>query len=253
MIVSDRSEQLLPAAVAHAAPGIEVSGLSKRFAQVEALRLVNLTVPTGGVTAVVGRNGAGKSTLIKVLSTTVLPDEGTALVCGHDVVDASLDVRRCIGLALGDDRSFFWRLTGRQNIEFFARLYGAGRTEVSRRTEAALAAVELLEVADRRVDRYSTGMRSRLGLARALLAAPQVLLLDEPTRSLDPAAADSVRELVREFVKRTGTCVLLATHDLEEAATLATEVVVMRQGHVAARRHPPYDIDDLRDCIRGER
>ncbi|MHB8437642.1 MAG: ABC transporter ATP-binding protein [Acidimicrobiales bacterium] len=231
--------------------GIDIRSLSKRFRTVKALDGVELRVPFGQVVAIMGRNGAGKSTLMRVLATTVIADEGTASVCGHDVVTDALAVRRCIGLAMGDDRSFFWRLSGRRNLDFFARLSGANRSDVRRRTEAALAMVELLDVADRRVDRYSTGMRCRLGIARALLGAPRVLLLDEPTRSLDPAASDGVRALVERFVESIDSAVLLATHDLHEAMQLASEIVVMEGGCVTARRRPPYDEADLLSCIRG--
>ena len=233
-------------------PGIATAGLSKRFGPVRALEAVTLEVPMGAVTAVVGRNGAGKSTLIRVLATSVLPDGGTAAVCGHDVVDQPLAVRQSIGLALGEDRSFFWRLSGRQNLEFFARLYGLRGRVAAGRVEEVLGAVGLLDVAGRRVDRYSTGMRSRLGIARALVGSPRVLLLDEPTRSLDPVAAESVRELL-EGVVAGDRCVLLATHDLEEAAAVAAQIVVMRGGAVVARRHPPFDLEGIRDDIRGEK
>lgn len=231
--------------------GIEVAELSKRFGPVPALDRVQLSVPLGAVTALVGRNGAGKSTLIRVLATAVRPDTGRASVCGHDVAAAAGAVRRHIGLTLGDDRSFFWRLNGWQNLEFFGRLYGLRRRELGQRVAHVLESVDLLDVADRRVDRYSTGMRSRLGLARALLGDPTVLLLDEPTRSLDPAAAASVRVLFRRLLAGGGRCALLATHDLSEAVELADQIVVLRVGRVAACHRPPFDPEQITFDIRG--
>ncbi len=232
--------------------GLQVTGLRKRFGPVQALDGIDLSVATGSITAAVGRNGAGKSTLIRVLATAVRPDAGSAQVCGHDVVADPAGVRRQIGLTLGEDRSFFWRLSGRKNLEFFARLYGVRSRLVVERVEQVLGAVELAEVADRRVDRYSTGMRSRLGIARALLGDPKVLLLDEPTRSLDPAAASSARLLLRRLLADGGRCALLATHDLSEAAGLADQVVVLRAGRVAAVRRPPFDADQIEADIRGD-
>lgn len=240
----------LPSPLGQAA-GIEVAGLSKCFGPVRALHHVDLAVPLGTSTALVGRNGAGKSTLIRVLATSVRPDSGRVSVCGRDVVGDALGARRQIGLALGEDRSFFWRLSGRKNLEFFGRLYGVPGNQLDERVADVLAAVELSEVADRRVDRYSTGMRSRLGIARALLGAPPVLLLDEPTRSLDPATAGSVRAIFRRLLSAGDRCALLATHDLEEAALLADQVVVMRAGEVVEHMQPPFDTGRIDAAIRG--
>jgi len=241
------------AGAAEPTPGIAVAGLCKRFGPVQALDEVHLCVPLGTMTALVGRNGAGKSTLIRILATSVRPDAGAVAVGGHDVETDAKGVRRQIGLALGEDRSFFWRLNGRKNLAFFARLYGLGRRTVAQRVEQVLAAVELLEVADRRVDRYSTGMRSRLGIARALLGDPTVLLLDEPTRSLDPASSSSVRQLLRSLLASGERCALLATHDLAEAVDLADEIVVLRGGAVAARHRRPFDMGEIEVDIRGGR
>ncbi len=233
--------------------GILVSKLAKRFGSVQALDDLGFAVPMGSVTALVGRNGAGKSTLMRILATSVRPDSGTAEVCGHDVVGDSMGVRRQIGLTLGEDRSFFWRLSGRKNLEFFARLQGLGRRSGASRVERLLQAVELEEVAERRVDRYSTGMRSRLGIARALVGDPQVLLFDEPTRSLDAPSASALRDLLRRLMAAGGRCALLATHDLDEALSLADQIVVLRGGTVAALHVPPFDAAKVADDLRGAR
>lgn len=235
-----------------AAPrAIELRGLTKCFGPTWALGGVDLDVAPGHIVAVIGENGAGKSTLIRILATVVLPDEGTARVAGHDVVDEALAVRRQVGLALGDDRSFFWRLTGRKNLEFFGRLQGLRGKELPQRVAELLNVVALTDVADRRVDRYSTGMRNRLGIARALLGDPAVLLLDEPTRSLDAVATASVRQLVGDIARKKGTTVVMATHDLEEASALADQVVVLAGGQVTARLRSPVDPAELRRRLRG--
>lgn len=212
--------------------GIEVDHVSKCFGSTWALRHVSFTVPAGHVAALIGHNGAGKSTLVRILATAVLPDQGTARVDGIDVVADPVGARRRIGLVLGEDRSYFWRLSGRQNLAFFAALRGLDKADAAEDIETALDAVGLARVADRRVDRYSTGMRSRLGIARALLGDPAALLLDEPTRSLDPASSAEVQAVVQALARHRQVAVLVVTHDLEEASKLAEQVVVLAQGSV---------------------
>jgi ABC-2 type transport system ATP-binding protein len=226
--------------------GVSVTGLEKRFGQVVALGGVDLSVPWGGVVALLGPNGAGKSTLLRILGTTVLPDAGSVEVAGHDVVADPVAGRRSVGLVLGDERSWYWRLSGRDNLEFFAALHGLRRGAARSRTEQLLGLVGLDEAADRRFDRYSSGMRARLSLARALLCEPPVLLFDEPTRTLDPLAASSFRDEVRSQAG-AGRAVLFATHDLHEAAALADRVVVLVKGRVRAVS------DDRADAGRLER
>lgn len=212
--------------------GIEVTGLVRRYGSFVALDGIDLTVRRGEIVALLGENGAGKSTLIRVIATTLLPHAGRVLVDGHDVSTEAHEAQSATGLMLSEERSFFWRLSGRQNLEFFAALRGIDRREARRRAETSLAAVNLAEVADRRVDRYSTGMRARLSLARAFLDDPTVLLLDEPTRSLDAVASSDVRTLVRRLAAERSAAVLFATHDLHEVAAVATRTVVLSHGRV---------------------
>lgn len=213
--------------------GIRIVGLRKAFGAHLALRGVDLEVPWGGIVALLGPNGAGKSTLLRTLGTSVLPDAGVVEVAGGNVVDQPGAARRALGLVLGEERSWYWRLSGRQNIEFFAALHGFGRREARSRAVELLKLVDLVAEADRRFDRYSSGMRARLSLARALLHEPPVLCLDEPTRTLDPVAASAFRALVVAQAE-TGRAVLFTTHDLHEAAAVASRVVVMVRGRVAA-------------------
>ena len=152
--------------------GIRVRGIVKRFAGHTALDSVDLDVAPGEVVALLGPNGAGKSTLLRILGTTVLPDEGTATVGGHDVANDAVAVRRRIGVTLGDERSWYWRLSGRQNLEFFGAMYGLRRRAARARAAGLLREVGLEQAADRRFDGYSSGMRARLSMARALLAEP---------------------------------------------------------------------------------
>ncbi len=213
-----------------------VSGLEKRFGPVAALRGVSLRVRTGEVVALLGPNGAGKTTLLRILATAVLPERGEALVAGHDVTREPLAVRQKVGVALGDERSWYWRLTGRRNLKFFAALYGIRGREADARIAEVLRRVGLDEVSDRRFDGYSSGMRARLSLARSLINHPRVLLLDEPTRNLDPIASSEFREVLAKLARKRGVSVLFATHDLHEAAELADRVLGLSAGLVAFER-----------------
>jgi ABC-type multidrug transport system ATPase subunit len=225
--------------------GIHARGLVKRYGDVLALDGVDLDVAPGTVVALVGPNGAGKSTLVRILATTVLPDAGTASIIGHDVIEAGARARDSLGLMLGNERSWYWRLSGRRNLEFFAALYGMRRSPAAARAEELFREVELVEAADRRVGEYSSGMRARLALARALLREPPVLVLDEPTQNLDPVAAANFRDIVLRLSEERGASVLLTTHNLHEAAAVAKQIVVLAAGRVVSRRDAGTSAADL--------
>jgi ABC-2 type transport system ATP-binding protein len=229
--------------------GIRVRNLVKRFGPTLALGGVDLDVWPGEVVVLLGANGAGKTTLIRILATTVIPDEGTATVMGHDAVQRSVETRASIGLMLGNERSWYWRLTGRRNLEFFGALYGMSRRSAAARADELLREVGLGEAADRRFTEYSSGMRARLSLARALLREPPVLLLDEPTQNLDPVAAVRLRSMVLRLAEEWGTSVLLTTHNLHEAAALATRVVVLAEGRVLCVKPAGADATELEETM----
>lgn len=203
---------------------------------VTALDGLDLRVEPGRVFCLLGPNGAGKTTLIKILATLVLPDGGRALVGGHDVAREPRPAKRAVGYAVGEERSFYWRLTGRQNLEFFAALYGLRGAARDRRIAEVLELAGLGDAAGLRFNTYSTGMKQMLAFARALLADAAILLVDEPTRSLDPLAADRIRSFLRgEMAGRQGKTVLWATHDLGEAADYADDIAVISRGRVRLR------------------
>jgi len=228
-----------------ARPGIAIRGLRKQFGTVKALDGVDLDVRPGQVVALLGRNGAGKRTLLPVLGTTVLPDEGDAHVAGHHVASAAREVRRHTGLVLGEERSWYWRLSGRANLEFFGVLLGLRRDAARARADELLHLMQLAPVADQRFDGYSSGMRARLSIARALLGRPRVLLLDEPTRTLDSAVSADVRQVVLEVVHTEAPAVLWVTHDLVEARTVAGRVALLDAGRVVLDRETPDSADVL--------
>jgi ABC-2 type transport system ATP-binding protein len=201
-----------------------------RAERVEALRGVDLQVRQGEIFALLGPNGAGKTTLLKILSSLVLPDEGHATVAGHDTIREN-QVKRCLGLVNSDERSFYWRLSARQNLRFFARLYDVPGKTIDSRIDFLLDRVEMIEAADRPFSGYSSGMKQRIAIARALLHDPPILLMDEPTSSLDPASARKFRQFVLEELNgRDGKTVVLASHNLREVEVLADRVAVLAAG-----------------------
>ena len=200
---------------------------------VTALNRVNLWLPKGRVLGLLGPNGAGKTTLMKIFAGLVLPDEGRAVINGIDLSERPGRARSRVTYVSGEDRSLYWRLTGKQNLRFFAVLNEVPRKQVGKRVAEVLSTVGLSEAADVRVGKYSTGMRQRLCIARGLLAESELLLLDEPTRSLDPSSARNLWGFIREdLVGRRGQTIVIATHNSEEASRLCDLVAVMHQGQV---------------------
>lgn len=194
---------------------------------------------------ILGENGAGKSTVMRILLTTVTPDAGAVSVGGHDVLRDDLSARATIGFVVGSERSWEWRLSGRENLRFFASLYRVERASADRRIEAWLQRLGLADAADRLVGTYSSGMKLRLAVARALLHHPTVLLLDEPTHALDPVATADFHATLSEVVEGDEVAALYATHDLHEAAAVASEVLVLRGGRISASITPPVSAEQL--------
>ena len=231
------------------APGIVVRGLVKRFGSVVALCDVDLEVRAHEIVAILGPNGAGKSTLLRILSTVTLPDGGEVRIGDVDACAQPRRARQLLGVSFGEDRAWYWRLTGRQNLEFFAALYGLRPREARERIAALLEVFRLTDVADRRFDGYSSGMKARFSLMRALLPSPCVLLLDEPTRALDPLAASDFRQALRRLRASEPVAILLTTHDLHEAAELADRIVVLAGGRVVAACGEPQSAAQLQELL----
>jgi len=202
---------------------------------VEALQNVSFEVQTGEIFGLIGRNGAGKTTLTKIVATLVQPTTGTVSVRGHDSVNQDEQVRRQIGLATAEERSFYWRLTAEQNLLFFARLHGIADRAAKQRIKDLFAKLELEELARRRFGELSTGNKQRLAVARAMLASPPVLLLDEPTRSLDPLAAERMRDMIRSLAEQDPpVTIFLTSHNLAEVETLCRRVAIISRGRIRA-------------------
>ncbi len=215
----------------------------------EVLREIDLEIAPGEFFGLLGPNGAGKTTLFRILATLILPDEGTAEVMGHDVEEEDTAVRELVGPVIGNERSLYWRLTARENLHLFGALDGLDRRARRRRSTELLELVDLAGAGEKIVAEFSSGMKQRLLLARALLPGPEVLLLDEPTRSLDPLGARAFREFLRtEMGERLGCTVLLATHDTAEAAELCDRVGMLHEGRLLA----VGTVEELGRLLTGE-
>jgi len=226
---------------------VETSRLHKRYGSVEALRGVDLLVERGSVFGLLGPNGAGKTTAVRILTTLLKPDDGSARVVGYDVVREAASVRREIGLA-GQYAAVDENLTGFENLEMVGRLYHLGRGQPGARARELLASFGLSDAADRLVRTYSGGMRRRLDLAAALVARPPVLFLDEPTTGLDIRSRIELWDAIEALVSE-GTTVLLTTQVLDEADRLAARIAVIDQGLVIAEGTP----GELKRQVGGER
>lgn len=213
----------------------DIARLARRAPPVAVVDRVTLDVFRGEVFGLLGPNGAGKTTIFKMLSTMIAPDGGTASVGGFDVTSQPRAVRGALASVPADERSLNWRLTARQNLLLFAALQRVPRDATAERVAWALRTVALCDTGTKRVGEFSSGMRQRLLIARALLTRPKILLLDEPTRTLDPLSARGFRQfLLDELVRRYGCTILLATHNTDEAFGFCDRVAVLDKGRVLA-------------------
>jgi ABC-2 type transport system ATP-binding protein len=227
-------------------PAISAEGLHKSYGTVRALDGLDLKVRPGTVMALLGPNGSGKTTLVRILTTLLKPDAGSAQVAGYDVIASAATVRTLIGLA-GQYPAVDENLTGRENLEMVGRLYHFGSPEARGRATELLEGFGLTEAAGRRVKTYSGGLRRRLDLAASLVASPPILFLDEPTTGLDPRSRLGMWDVISSLVKG-GTTVFLTTQYLEEADRLADEIAVIDRGRIIEQGTSDY----LKECCGGD-
>jgi ABC-2 type transport system ATP-binding protein len=226
---------------------IKASGLTKSFGETRAVVGVDLAVPRGTVTAILGPNGAGKTTVVRMLTTLLKIEGGSASVGGVDVVKDPNAARKKIGLT-GQDTAVDELLTGRENLVLIARLARLSKDEAVKRADELLVRFDLHDASDRNSGTYSGGMRRRLDLAASMIADPEILFLDEPTTGLDPRSRIDIWEKIEELVA-AGTTVLLTTQYLDEADQLADDIIVIDHGRVIARGTS----DELKDEVGGQR
>ena len=226
---------------------ISARGLTKHFGEVKALNGIDIDVEQGTVVGLLGPNGSGKTTTVRILSTLLQADAGSATVGGFEVGSQSDEVRSVIGLT-GQYAAVDEYLTGRENLELFGRLFHLSKQEAKTRAAELLERFDLTDAADRSIKGYSGGMRRRLDLAASLIGRPEVLFLDEPTTGLDPRSRQGMWEVIESLVA-DGTTVLLTTQYLEEADQLASKIIVLDRGNVIAQG----TADELKNQVGGDR
>ncbi len=210
---------------------------------------VSLSVGTGQILGLVGPNGAGKTTLIRMLSTLLVPTSGSATVAGGDLVRDDRQVRHAVGLVTSNERSFYWRLSGRENLAFFASLYKVDTRDGRAWREELIDTLGMRDVIDLRFDHYSTGQKQRLAIARGLLTRPRILLMDEPTKGVDPVGARDLINLVRDrIVACWNPTILITSHNLHEIERLCHRIALMHHGRILAEG----TLEDLRRLIRPQ-
>jgi len=208
--------------------------VSKKVVAVDA---IDFSVPKGEIFGLLGPNGAGKTTSIKMLCTLITPSSGDAYINGFSIAKDQQKVRENLGVMLTGERTLYWKLTGQENLEYFAALYHLDSAYAKKRILALLDLVGLSEREDTLVENYSTGMRIRLSFAKALLNEAPVLLFDEPTASLDPQSSHLIRDIIRDL-KRQGYAILLTTHNMEEADALSDRVAIIDHGKIVVLGSP---------------
>ena len=223
---------------------IIVSDLTKKFVKkgkrkllrrekedILAVDHISVKVKKGELFGLLGPNGAGKTTLVKCLATLLIPDEGTATIDGHDIITDPISVRKILGITTGGERTLYWKLSARDNLKYFASLYGLSSKDAEERIDYLLGIMDLKKKQHQRLEKYSTGMRQKVSIARAILHDPKILLLDEPTLGLDPSFSMFLRSFIKnELNKKEGKTILLTTHYMDEADQLCDRIAFVNKG-----------------------
>ncbi|MCS7259134.1 MAG: ABC transporter ATP-binding protein [candidate division WOR-3 bacterium] len=220
------------------------SGLKKR--EIVAVNNATFEINEGEIFGLLGPNGAGKTTLVRCIATLLIPDSGTIKIMGKDVLKYPLFCRRQIGLLTSGERTLYWKLSAKDNLKFFAALYGLDKKETEKRIDYLMELLGLKEVQNERVEKYSSGMKQKVSLARALIHDPKVLLLDEPTLGLDPQFARFLRDFIKNVLNRQERkTILLTTHYMDEADELCSRIAFINQGRIVDCKTPEEYKRDL--------
>ncbi|HZK35195.1 MAG TPA: ATP-binding cassette domain-containing protein [Bacillota bacterium] len=210
---------------------IKTKNLSKSFKDVEAVKDVTFTVNKGQIVGLLGENGAGKTTTLRVLATMLKPTAGSAMVNGYDIVKQANDVRRDIGILFGGEVGLYDRLTGRENIDYFAKLNGLNQEEADSSIEELVQDFQMQEYIDKRVGKYSRGMKQRVAISRSIVHKPTVMLFDEPTVGLDVSAAKIVHDFILKC-KAEGRAIIFSSHTMQEVERLCDRIIMIHKGSI---------------------
>ncbi|WP_027308833.1 ATP-binding cassette domain-containing protein [Caloramator sp. ALD01] len=226
---------------------IEVIGLTKKFKEVTAVDNVSFKVDKGEIVGLLGENGAGKTTTLRMISTMLKPTSGTAKICGLDLVNEPDKVRKKIGILFGGEVGLYDRLTARENIKYFADLSGLSSEEANKNIEFLAEMLDMKEYIDRRVGKFSRGMKQKVAIARSIVHNPDVMLFDEPTIGLDVSSSAIVQDFILDC-KKKGRAIIFSSHSMREVERLCDRVVIIHKGRIV------YDgkIEDLRREYNGE-
>jgi ABC-2 type transport system ATP-binding protein len=218
-------------------PMIQTFDLCKKFDDFVAVDKINLNVQEGEIYGFLGPNGAGKSTAIRILTTLTKPTSGTATVDGYDIVKQSEEIREIVGL-VSEKMIMYDRLTARENLRLFAKLYNVPKNEIEGRLDELLATVSMTKWADEKIEKFSTGMKQRINVIRALVSMPRVVFMDEPTLGLDPQSTADIRHLIQRLRDDQGITIVLTTHIMNEADILCDRIGVIDRGKIVAEDTP---------------
>ncbi len=207
---------------------------------------ISISVNRGEIFGIIGPNGAGKTTIMKIMCHLTAPSAGKALVCGHDVEKEWPKVLNRIGYCISEERSFFWRLSGRQNLEFFSALMEVPARTMHRKIEELLELLDLRGAADDRFMNYSSGMKQKMAIARSLLADPEVLLMDEPTKGLDPGAAFKIRTFIEDYIASRDKTAIFTTNRVGDIENLCRRIAILNKGRIVTQG----SVADIRSSFR---
>lgn len=234
---------------------LEIKGLSKRFKSVNVVDKLSFTVNEGEIVGLLGENGAGKTTTLRMISTMLKPTEGSVVVNGYDVIKQSDKVRNEIGILFGGDVGIYDRLTAKENIQYFGRLYGMADDEINRRIEELSKDLDMKEYIDRRAGKFSRGMKQKVSIARTIVHSPKVMLFDEPSTGLDVSAARVIHDFIIKC-KGENKTILLSSHSMREVEKLCDRVVIINKGKLVEQGtvnelKTRYKNEDLEEVFVG--
>ncbi|WP_074351114.1 ATP-binding cassette domain-containing protein [Proteiniborus sp. DW1] len=225
---------------------IQVKNLTKRYKEVEAVKGISFTVDQGTVFGLLGENGAGKTTTLRMIATMIKPTSGTALIDGKDLIKEPDNIRGKIGILFGGDTGLYDRLTARENIEYFGLLNGMNKSDISKRIDMLSKKLEMEEYIDRRVGKFSKGMKQKVSIARSIVHNPQIMLLDEPTTGLDVTSVRIVHEFILDQ-KKEGKTILFSSHSMSEVEKLCDIVGIINKGKLVE----VSTLDELKHKFKG--